>query len=259
MFDIHVFGSGSSGNCIYVDTGDTKILLDAGLSLKDTKKGLRGANARLSDIDCILITHTHGDHIGGLRSIVSKYETPIITSFGESFDNKMKEINPSNFRIVKHRQKIKIGDCTITAYNSIHDTNEPLYFSIENSVGEKLLYLTDCGSDEGINVDEHDVYIIEANYYLDGILDSLKKDVIKVFQYNRTTSGTGHLELNQTIRILKDSIGDSTKHIILSHLSSSNANGQLFKDKVSESLNFENIDIATQGLNVKVGIDTSIF
>lgn len=59
MFKVDVFGSGSSGNAILVDTGDCKFLLDAGLSVKDTKLGLRRIGARLSDIDYILVTHSH--------------------------------------------------------------------------------------------------------------------------------------------------------------------------------------------------------
>jgi len=256
MFDVTVFNSGSSGNCIYVDTGDCKFLLDAGLSIKDTKAGLRGSGVRLSDIDYILVTHGHSDHVKGLKNIVEKYDTKVITSEGE---NLILGIPASSFVKISHRKTVEIANTKVTAYKIWHDTPEALCFSVENSIGEKLLYLTDCGTDEGIDVEEHDVYIIEANYYTEGILKSLQSDVIKVFQYNRTTSGTGHMELNQTLRILKDSIGDSTKHIILSHLSSANGNGDLFKQKAIKHLGFENVDIATSGLHVKVGEETNVF
>jgi len=256
MFDIHVFGSGSSGNCIYVDTGDCRFLLDAGLSIKDTKYGLRSVGARLSDIDYILITHVHVDHIKGLKNIVDKYDTKVITSEGE---NLVLGLLPSSFVKISHRKQVKISNTVVTAYNLPHDTVEPLYFSIENSIGEKLLYLTDCGSDEGIDVEEHDAYIIEANYYMEGILGSLQSEKIHIVQFNRTTSGTGHMELNQTLRILKDSVGDKTKHIILSHLSSSNGNGDLFKEKAVKYLKFENVDIAEKGLHITVGENPNVF
>lgn len=162
-------------------------------------------------------------------------------------------------KTIKNRQTINLYNTKVTAYDDIHDTNEPLYFSIENSVGEKLLYLTDCGTSEGIQVEDHDVFIIEANYYQAGILESLQSEVIHVFQYNRTTNGKGHLEILQTIDILKRGIGERAKHIILSHLSSSNGNGELFQKMASDELEFENVHIATKGLHVECGEDTNVF
>lgn len=256
MFDVTVFGSGSSGNCIYVDTGDCKFLLDAGLSFKDTKVGLKKVGVRLSDIDFICISHTHSDHIMGLKNIVDKYDTPIITSWGESLSW---DISPANINVISNRKTINICNTNVTAYDCIHDTMEPLYFSIENSIGEKLLYLTDCGDSSGISVDDHDIFIIEANYYLEGILSSVQSGKIHIVQYNRTTSGTGHLELNQTIEILKDSVGKKTKHIILSHLSSANGNKALFEDKVKNALSFDNVDVAEKGLHVVIGENPNIF
>lgn len=256
MFKIDILGSGSSGNCIMVDTGDCRFLLDAGLSFKDTKCGLRKLGIRFSSIDLICLSHGHHDHLLGLKNIVDKYNIPVITSSGEALTL---DIPSVLIKIIKHGRTVKTNNLEITAYDLPHDTNEPLYFSIKNSVGEKLLYLTDCGTDDGIDVEEHDVFIIEANYHMAGILESLKSKKIHIVQYNRVTEGTGHLEINQTINILKNSVGNSTKHIILSHLSSSNGNGELFIDMVKNALDFNNVYTAKKGLSVEFGENPNIF
>lgn len=256
MYDIHVFGSGSSGNCIYVDSGDSKFLLDAGLSFTDTKKNLRSIGARFSDIDFILFTHYHIDHYKGIKNIVDKYNTKVVTTSGEAL---MLDIPTAMIQPIGYEQTIELYGTKVTGHKLPHDTNQAVFFSVTNSMGEKLLYLTDCGTDDGIELGEYDVYIIEANYYMDGILSSLKDEKIHVVQFSRTTSGTGHLELNQTINLLKQSVGGRTEHIILSHLSSTNGNGELFKSKVKEATGLENVYIAENGLHVQYGENQNVF
>lgn len=256
MYDIHVFGSGSSGNCIFVNSGDSKFLLDAGLSFKEIKKNLRRIGARFSDIDFILFTHYHIDHYKGIKNIVEKYNTKVVTTNGEAL---MLDIPSAMIEPIEYEQTIRLFDTFITGHKLPHDTNQPVYFTVKNSVGETLLYLTDCGTDVGIELEDYDIFIIEANYYMDGILNSVQNQKIHVVQFNRTTSGTGHLELNQTINLLKNSVSENTKHIILSHLSSTNGSGELFKAKVKEKLVFENVHIAENGLHVNYGENQNIF
>lgn len=159
---------------------------------------------------------------------------------------------------MNHGQVINLNGLTITARDTPHDA-PCLNFSFLNSVGERLLYLTDCGSDEFMRFEEHEVYIIEANYSRKIMEYNVENKKIDLCRYHRAQSGLGHLEIEQTIGILEDSVGDRTQHIILSHLSSANSNGDEFKNRVSSLFPNKEVCIAKYGVNIKYGENPKVF
>ena len=250
MFDIHVFGSSSKGNCMYVDTGNYKFLLDVGLSGTKTKKALYDIDVKLTDIDFVLITHEHGDHIKGLDKLSRECNFSIISSKGTLSKS---NIITNDVITMKNNSSIKFGDLTITSKTVLHDAIEPLCFSIENEIGEKLLYLTDCGNAKPIRFKNHDVYIIEANYSNEILEKNFSNGTLHRVRRDRALSGMGHLEINQTIEFLRKNMGDKTKQVILSHLSSDNSNKDVFKNLVIDELFFFDVDIAKEGLHINCG------
>ena len=256
MFNINVLASNSKGNCIYVDTGDCKFLLDVGLSFTKTKKLLGNLNVVLSDIDYIFVTHEHGDHIKALKQIIDVYSITPILSKGTLGDL---DISLNNVIFMSDKDEIDLGEIKVFARDVIHDAREPLCFSIQNSMGEKLLYLTDCGSAIDIEFKNHDVYIIEANYDEDILYENFSNGSLHRVRYNRTLNGMGHLSLKDTIDFLDRNIGIKTKQIILSHLSSDNSNKKQFKNQAIDDLLFFNIDIADTGFNINVGDNCNPF
>jgi len=163
------------------------------------------------------------------------------------------DISPTYIRFIDGGQTIKLDGIEVTAFDVPHDAYGTLAFSITNELGEKLLYLTDCGSPEGIEFEDHDIFIIEANYDNSKLMENLDSGRLHFAVGRRTASGTGHLEINETVEILKNSIGDKTKQIILSHLSDANSDKQLFVSKIKDELGFENVSIAEYGLNINFG------
>jgi len=250
VYEIKVLGSSSSGNCIYVSDGETNILLDCGLTFKNTKVQLHALGIKLSSIHYILVTHEHIDHIRSVKKMVDDYGIKIIGSRGtlQSID-----INSTYKQYIKDRTTINIGTITLQAYRINHDATEPLCFSLTNSLDEKLLYLTDCGMAKYLKFKDYDVYIIEANYSLETLEENYNNNLLHKVRYERALSGMGHLSINETIEFLKRNMGSNTQKIILSHLSSENSNKESFLKAAKSQLSFDEVYIAEEGFNINCG------
>lgn len=251
MFKIDILGSSSSGNAYLVDTGDAKLLLDIGFTFKQVKERLAKFGASLDMIDKVLITHSHGDHVKGLRLAVKNFSVPSVMSLGTLMSV---DFDSSFTDIISDGESIDVNGTKIEAFSVPHNTDEPLGFSITNSKGERLLYLTDCGAIPIGDFFNYEVYLIEANYRLD-LLDRTyedKKQRLTVGQYLRQISGEGHLSIDQTVEFLGENIGDKTKQIILCHLSSRNADPEEFKSQVENEFIFTKVDIAQAGTSITI-------
>lgn len=256
MYDILILGSSSKGNCAYVSTGDVKFLLDCGLSLKKTKTILHSKGISLSDIDYVLVTHEHIDHIKSLKQLVTTYDMKVIASRG-TLQNV--DLPKSNINYIKDGQELEFDDIKIKAKRVNHDANEPLCFAIRNSLDEKLLYLTDCGSLPDEDFENYDFYIVEANYSMEKLTFNYKNNMIHEVRYKRALTGMGHLNLDETIEFLDKNIGGNTKKIILSHLSSENSDSEEFEFSAKLRLDFQDIYIAKNDLHILCGTDPKPF
>lgn len=132
-------------------------------------------------------------------------------------------------------------------------------FAIENSLGEKLLYLTDCGMAKYMKFKDFDVYIIEANYSEEQLELNHEQGFLHDVQYSRAVSGMGHLGINETIDFLKNNMGENTKKIIFSHLSTMNSNKEEFQKLGQSKLSFDEVYIAEEGLQINCGVNPQPF
>lgn len=234
---IQVLASGSKGNCTYIETQDTKILIDAGINHNRIKKELKKINVDISSLDGILISHVHHDHIGGLSSIIKKADIQVFIK--EELYNDIKKIVPSqNIEIIDNNFNIK--DLNINLINASHDV--PAYgFIIDDGINS-LVYLTDTGY---INRKYFDitknktVYIIESNHDEKMLMEGKYPYVLK----QRVISDKGHLSNRYTGRYLNKTIGKNTKYIILAHLSENNNTPELAIQQVKEELENNNFDL----------------
>jgi len=250
IFTIKVLGSGSSGNCIFVDTGDCKILLDVGLPYNETKTKLREFGVKLSSIDYILISHSHGDHIQALEKILQTYDICVISSFSTLFGL---DIPMGNVIELESSQVKEFENLKVIAHEVSHDADETFAFTIVNDMGEKLLYMTDLGIVPEGDFLNYEVYITEANYSYGLLRYNYMYGDLLLKQCNRVHSDTGHLSIEDCLDFLQLNVGDNTKQIILSHLSSGNGNKELFLEKANEAIPFMDIAIAEHGLSIEVG------
>ena len=130
--------SGSSGNCIYVGSENTHVLVDTGISGKKMEAGLNSLDLTGRDLDGILITHEHSDHIKGLGVISRKYGIPIYTTGGTvdamARTNALGKIPDEIFHEIKEDESFEIGDLTVKPFSIPHDAAQPVGYRDRKSV-----------------------------------------------------------------------------------------------------------------------------
>ena len=158
--------SGSKGNCIYFGTDRTKILIDAGLSGRAIKARLEEINVDLSDIDAILVSHEHSDHIQGLKVLAYRMGIPVFANH-ETAKGIVEHFHDCpKFKIFSTGETFEYGDLEIHPFRIQHDTLDPVAFTIR--VGNlKLGFCTDLGFVTSLvrhNLQECDYLYVEANH-----------------------------------------------------------------------------------------------
>ena len=202
--------SGSSGNCIYVGSECAHVLVDIGISGKKMEQGLNSLDLTGRDIDGILITHEHSDHIKGLGVIARKYGIPIYAT-GGTVDAMLRcgslgKIPEGIFREIREDQAFEIKDLRINPFTIPHDAAQPVGYRLE------------CGeSSVGIATDlgKYNDYIIENLQNLDAILLEANHDI-------RMLGDRGHLSNENAGRLLCRLLHDNMKAVFLGHLSREN-------------------------------------
>lgn len=216
--------SGSSGNCIYVGSEDTHLLVDTGISKKRIEAGLSEVGLTGDDINGILITHEHSDHIQGLGVFLRKYKVPVYASTGTMRairSSKSLGKLPEEMLIeVANEDTFVIGDIEVEPFAISHDSNEPFAYRM-NHADKCIAVATDLGV--------YDDYIIEKLSGLDAILLEANHDVhmLEVGPYpyplkRRVLGDHGHLSNELTGRLLCDILHEDMKYIVLGHLSKEN-------------------------------------
>lgn len=210
--------SGSKGNCIYLGTEQTKILIDAGLSAKKIEEKLNEINVDISEIDAILISHEHTDHIQGLRVLAYKKGIPVFANqeTAKGIIDAFHEV--PKFKIFSTGETFEFGDLEIHPFTIQHDTLDPVAFTIRTGA-LKLGFCTDLGFATSLvrtHLQNCDYIYLEANHQPSMVHASSRPMVYK----QRVLSRNGHLSNEDCGRILADVAHSNLKHVHLAHLSS---------------------------------------
>ena len=226
--------SGSSGNCIYIGNDNTHILVDTGISKKRIEEGLEQLRVSGEEINGILITHEHVDHIQGLGVFCRRYGVPIYATKGTirgiQAYKYLGNVPDGIFHEVETDKEFTIGDIKVEPFAISHDANEPSGYRLEHD--EKAVAIaTDLGT--------YDNYIVEKLKNLDGILLEANHDVhmVEVGPYpyplkQRVLGIRGHLSNELSGRLLCDILHDDLKFIMLGHLSKENNFAELALETV---------------------------
>lgn len=233
--------SGSSGNCTYIGTRDTHILVDAGISCRKIDRGLESLDLKTSELSAILVTHEHSDHIAGLKTVSKKYHIPIYSAREtlqaiHRLDAKG-EIDPSLFHEVIPDQVNLIGDLRITPFHISHDAANPLGYRCTDGRTNAAV-CTDLGSWSEYTLRwlrDLDVVLLESNHDV-RMLESgpypypLKRRIMGV---------RGHLSNEDSGQLLCEILNDRMKHVFLGHLSEINnfpgLASETVRDEIDES------------------------
>ena len=233
--------SGSSGNCIYVGSENTHVLVDTGISGKKMEAGLNSLDLTGRDLDGILITHEHSDHIKGLGVISRKYGIPIYTTGGTvdamARTNALGKIPDEIFHEIKEDESFEIGDLTVKPFSIPHDAAQPVGYRLECE-GHSVGIATDLG--------KYNDYIIENLQNLDALLLEANHDIhmLEVGPYpyplkRRVMGDKGHLSNELSGKLLCDILHDDLQYVVLGHLSKEN--------------NYEELAYETVRLEISIG------
>ena len=216
--------SGSSGNCIYAGSAGTSVLIDAGISGKKIEQGLNGIDLTTSDVDGILVTHEHSDHIKGLGVLARRYGIPVYATKGTiralMETTQVGKIPDGILCEIKADEPFEIGDLTVKPFAISHDAAEPVGYRIEHG-GKSAAVATDMGCYNdyivrnltGLDVllleSNHDVHMLEAGRY-------------PYYLKRRILSELGHLSNETAGQLLCRLLHDGIREIFLGHLSREN-------------------------------------
>lgn len=235
--------SGSSGNCIYIGSGDTHILIDTGISKKKIEAGLETIGVSGDDIKAVLVTHEHSDHISGVGVWSRAYKVPIYATKGtirgiQEYKT-LGKMPEDIYHEIEVDQTFKVGDMTIEGFRISHDAYEPSGFRIEAN-GKAFALATDLG--------EYNEYTINKLCKLDAVFLEANHDVhmLEVGNYpyplkRRVLSNQGHLSNELSGRLLCDILHDRLKCVILGHLSKENNFEMLAYETVKLEVNMSQV------------------
>ena len=219
MFNFCSLYSGSSGNSLFIETQNTKLLVDAGVSSKKIEKALNDINVDPNSLDGILITHEHTDHVQGLGTLSKKFDLPVFVN-QETLDAMPKQrdkIADKNIKTFKVTDKFEIGDLEIKPFSIPHDAANPCGFNIWKD-NKKISIATDIGHMTNPilkNLEESLFIMLEANYDPEVLRCSSYPFTLK----SRIAGPTGHLPNEMAGKTISHLLKSGLKNAMLGHLS----------------------------------------
>lgn len=224
MMRICSIASGSSGNCVYVGTDATHLLMDVGISGKRTEAGLQELGIRMQDIDGIFLTHEHADHISGLGVLARKYGVPVYGTKGTlgavRANHSLGTIDEELFRYVQADEKLTVKDVTVYPVRTSHDAAEPVAYRVSHDK-QKIGIITDLGCYNAYTVEclrDLDVLYLEANHDI----NMLQVGPYPYYLKQRILGKKGHLSNEAAGKLLSMLLHDDMKAVVLGHLSQEN-------------------------------------
>lgn len=219
--------SGSNANCYYVGNQDEAILVDAGLSCRETVKRMKRVGLSIKTVKGIFISHEHGDHIHGATGLSKKFDLPVYIT-PDTLRNGRLQVREELIVPLRSYQPVAVGDLIITPFPKLHDACDPLSFTVECS-SVTVGVFTDIGAPcEHVirHFQQCHAAFLEANY--DD--DMLARGSYPPYLKNRIRGGLGHLSNDQALDLFLRHRPPFMSHLFLSHLSRDNNSPKLVKN-----------------------------
>jgi phosphoribosyl 1,2-cyclic phosphodiesterase len=233
--------SSSKGNAIYIQTHDTKILIDCGLSGKRMKESLQHLGVSIDDIDAILITHEHIDHIRGLNILGVRHQIPILAN-SETAKEIVRIIGDCpKFHIFSTGESFVFKDLLIHPFSVSHDAADPVMFTIQFD-DVKLGFCTDLGMVSSLvehNLRGCDHLYVESNHQPEMVYASSRPPVYK----ERVLGRSGHLSNAECAGLIAKVHHEGLKTVTLAHLSEECNSPEMARKVVEEGLSRAGIDV----------------
>ena len=224
---VSMLASGSRGNCAFVASSRTKILVDAGISCRETFKRMKALGEDPQSLSAILITHEHSDHVYGLATLAKKLGIPVFMTGAThaAWARAMRTVNGERAQLEKLERfesghRFQIGDIEVKPFTIPHDAADPVGFVFE-AEGVRIGLATDLGyipSHAAMRLRKCDVLMLESNHDLDMLRDGPYPWSVK----QRVMSRVGHLSNHAAAEFLENGYDGQAAYVILAHLSESN-------------------------------------
>ncbi|MGI6551075.1 MAG: MBL fold metallo-hydrolase [Syntrophomonadales bacterium] len=237
---IQILASGSSGNAVFFELGNTRILIDAGISARRIERGLASIGVKAGDLDAILITHEHSDHISGVDVLARRHHLPVYA-------------RPRTWNMLRFRDKLDsdccrelsgslgIGQVKVVPFPISHDAVDPVGFCLYHQQ-MKYVIATDLGVVTPVVKEAlacADAVVLEANHDL----EMLKNGPYPFYLKRRIRSEVGHLSNNDAADLLTGIPRKSTMQVFLAHLSRQNNLPALAERIVRQRLSEHGCDV----------------
>ena len=219
MFNFCSLYSGSSGNSLFVESENTKLLVDAGVSSKKIEEALANLEIDPTSIDGILITHEHSDHVQGLGTFAKKFNLPVFVNEKtlDAMPKQKEKISEKNIKLFNINEKFEIGDLKVKPFSIPHDAANPCGFNIFKD-DKKISIATDIGHmTNGVlkNLEDSIFIMLESNY---------DPEVLKYSKYpyqlkTRIAGPDGHLSNELAGKTISYLLNSGLKQAVLGHLS----------------------------------------
>ena len=242
-----VLSSGSKGNSVLIQTKNTKVLIDLGVTKSYVENKLEEIEVDPKDIRAILITHTHTDHIQGLKTFLKKYHPVIYVN--KIILGLLKEYIEDFDYVLYSADNFEIDDIKVNVIKTSHDAKGSVGFVLENK-NKSVVYITDTGyiNKKYFNLlKNRNLYIFESNHDVEMLMNGRYPFHLK----KRIVGDKGHLSNVDSSYYLSKFVGDNTKTIILAHLSDDNNTYEKAEESITAALKsskktVKNIIIAKQ-------------
>jgi len=230
-----ILGSGSAGNCAYLETGAARLLIDAGLSGRQIRQRLATLARAPETLDGILITHEHSDHIGGLVGLAARLDLPVYCNRLTRDAIQAQLRIQINARLFSTGDSFAIGDVTVDTFAVPHDAYDPVGFLVRTAAGN-VGFLTDLGHATKLVVERvrsANILLLEANHDLKMLQDDPRRPwSLK----QRILSRHGHLSNDGAADVAQEILWPGLRRIYLGHLSRDCNRPELARDVVAGRL-----------------------
>ena len=238
---LYSFASSSSGNCNLLVCGETRILIDMGISVQKLRRWLQTIDLELQDLTAVLLTHEHIDHVKGIKTFVKRYETPIYATHGTA--NAIYQTVPEAMGHITEYygdESLQIGDLKIDTFLTPHDAEESVGF-VFHGCGLSFGYATDLGfvprtiqkklvgCVSVLLESNHDLYMLQTGPY-------------PYYLKQRVRGARGHLSNDDSACLAAALAKEGTRRFLLAHLSETNNEPRLARTCCLEAVHIENKD-----------------
>lgn len=210
--------SGSSGNCFYVQSGGTSVLIDAGISAKQITQRLSAIGKSPENINGIFVTHEHVDHIRGIDVFARQNNIPVYLT-KDTMESASICRDDELLNVIKNDESVKLGEIKISAFPKQHDASDPVSYMIEGD--KKICIATDIGvacENVALHISNCDAIILESNHDV----EMLKNGRYPAYLKKRILSEKGHLSNYDAALLVLQHATKKLKHVLLSHISQNN-------------------------------------